>query len=270
MALPLVWLADALTEAGLDVEEHTGWKTRSSPTSNSYNPVGLLNHHTAGSSILYNYPDPPWWTNTRLEDSCNITIKPDGTVAVLNAGYAYDSGQGDPKVLTRVLNDWPIQPPTDTDPDDRILGNPYFIDIEVQHKGDGGPIVGVQRDALIRTNAVICEHMGWNPATRLLGHREWTVRKPDPKWDGFTNPMHQIRADTLKLIGDVMTPEQEAKLDQLIVLLSEVHNVIGIGQREDGAQVLRHTESNLSHYLRQVLPEDTADRTDAKIVNRSE
>jgi len=205
----LTWLADELTAAGLNVEEHTGWETRSSPTLNSYNPVGLLNHHTAGSSILYNYPDPPYWSNTRLEDSCNITIRPNGVVAVLNAGYAYDSGQGDPNVLTRVRNDWPIEEPTDHTADDRILGNPYFVDIEVQHKGDGGPIVEVQYDALIRTNAVILTHMGWYPLTRLLGHREWTLRKTDPKWNGTVNPMPGIRADTLALMEDDMPTAEE-------------------------------------------------------------
>lgn len=46
---------------------------------------------------------------------------------------------------------------------------------------------------------------------------------------------------------DDMTPEQARKLD-------EVHAVLGIGERDDGVVVLRHTQSNLSHYLRRELP----------------
>jgi hypothetical protein len=46
---------------------------------------------------------------------------------------------------------------------------------------------------------------------------------------------------------DVMTPAQEAKLDRLIA-------AIGIADDPQLGPVLRHTQSNLSHYLRSVLP----------------
>ena len=208
----LEWMADELRAEGLNVVEHDGWETRSSSTVNTYDPVGLLNHHTAGSSILFNYPDPPYWTNSRLEDSCNITIRPDGVVVVLNAGYAYDSGRGDPKVLERLKRDEPPTAPVDFTSADRINGNPHFIDIEVQHKGDGGSIHPPQYRALIATNAVILNHYGWNPWTRLLGHRDWTLRKIDPRWNGFSNPMHTIRTDTSAYLEDIMpTPEAIAQ-----------------------------------------------------------
>ncbi len=200
----LDWLADVLRAAGLDVIEYDGWQERTNRPFDSYTPIALLDHHTAGSSILTNYPDPPDWPDSRLAKVCNLTIRGSGIVVVLNAGYAYDSGNGDRKVLDAVRNDQPAPAPTDTydnlghpaGPNPGITGNPWFIDIEVQHLGNGDPIHPPQREALITANRAICDRMGWNPETRLLGHREWTKRKVDPRWDGFSNPMPQIRIDS--------------------------------------------------------------------------
>jgi hypothetical protein len=202
--LRLDWLADIHRDVGLTVIEHTGWKTRTMRPFDDYTPVGLLNHHTAGSSVLTDYPNPPYYRNSSLEDKCNITIRGDGTVVVLNAGWAFDSGNGDRKVLAAVQADQPVPAPSDTynasgnpaGSNPGVGGNAWFIDNEVQHLGNGTYIADAQRDALIRSNAAICTHMGWNPATRLIGHREWTTRKVDPRWSGFTNPMPQIRQDT--------------------------------------------------------------------------
>jgi len=211
----LNWLADAHRDAGLTVVEHTGWKTRTLRPFDEYTPVGLLNHHTAGSAVLTNYPNPPYYLNGSLEDKCNITIRGDGTVVILNAGWAADSGYGDAKVLAAVKADQTVSAPTDTyktlspvtpgGTNPGVLGNRWFIDNEVQHLGKGTYIAAAQRDALIRSNAAICAHMGWDPASRLIGHREWTTRKIDPRWGGFTNPMSQIRTDT----GDAMALSDE-------------------------------------------------------------
>ena len=213
--MQLSWLADVLRAQGLNVLEHDGWKTRTNRPFSAYTPVGLLDHHTAGSSVLTDYPGPPWYPNHRLEKSCNITIRGDGTVVVLNAGYAYDSGYGDQRVLDAVRTDHPIPKPTDTykngspaGTNPGVPGNRWFIDIEVQHLGNGDPINPPQRQALIGANTAICERMGWDPRYRLIGHREWTRRKIDPRWNGFTNPMSDIRTDTLKQLEDDMTPEQ--------------------------------------------------------------
>ena len=210
--LKLQWMYDELKDAGINVRAADSWRERTNPTGNIYSPVAVLNHHTAGSSLLVNYPDPPYWPDYRLWDKCNITIQPDGVVAVLNAGYAYDSGKGDSTVLQRVLNDGQIIMPADFTNDDRINGNPYFIDIEVQHVGDGSFINPPQREALIETNAVLLNHYEWNPMTRLLGHREWTRRKVDPKWGGLANPMPGIRKDTERRID--MAISRDAKADE--------------------------------------------------------
>lgn len=242
----LDWLADAIRDEGGDVREHDGWKTRTMRPFSEYSPVGILDHHTAGSSILTNYPDPPYWPDDRLESACNVTIRPDGLIVVLNAGWAFDSGYGDRHVLAAVRADELAPAPTDTynasgspaGSNPGIGGNRWFIDIEVQHRGDGGPIDPRQRAALILTNAAICRHEGWNPATRVIGHRGWTRRKIDPRWNGTADPMPQIRLDTIRQLegDDDMTPAQEAKLDEALQLLHSLPGKTWLHpQKEDPA-----------------------------------
>lgn len=193
----LTWLADRLREAWPLVEEHPGWENRTLRSYVYYRPKGIINHHTAGSLILHNYPGPPYWPNDRLETKCNVTIKPNGVIAVLNSGWAYDSGNGAPEVYDAVVNDQPLPPLSGLK--STKGGNAHFIDAEVQHLGDGSPIVPIQREALITFNAVVCKEMGWDPRYRVIGHLEWAPdRKVDPRWDGRQNPMPGIREDTEK------------------------------------------------------------------------
>lgn len=93
---------------------------------------------------------------------------------------------------------------------------------------------------------------GWWPLGFTGGHRDAPGAATSCPGTNLYNVLPVIN----ETIGEMMTPEQEAKIDKLLLLLGEVHNVIGIGERADGATVLRHTESNLSHYLREVLPDD--------------
>jgi hypothetical protein len=202
--MQLDWLADVLRAEDLTIIEHTGWKSRTLRPFDQYHPEGLINHHTAGSAVIPNYPHPPYYRNEALEDKCNLTIRPDGVVVVLNAGYAADSGLGVPAVLAAVRTDRPLPDLTQyTTADSTLSGNPWYVDIEVQHLGNGSPIVAVQRSALIKANTAICRRMGWDPRYRLIGHLEWAPkRKTDPRWDGNANPMPQIRKDTLVAIKE--------------------------------------------------------------------
>lgn len=197
--IKLGWLATEIRKVWPNVYERPGWDTYTSPTTRTYEPVGLINHHTAGSSILYNYPEPPYWTAERLKDSCNITIRPDGRVDVVNAGYAYDSGMGSSQVLAAVMNDKPLPPLAGLT--SNISANPHYIDIEVQHLGDGSWINPIQYKALIACNVAICRKMLWDPRYRVIMHRESAPdRKIDPRWDGFDNPGPGIRSDTYALL----------------------------------------------------------------------
>lgn len=195
------WITDDilryLQRYGVSYVEWEGWRERAAygPASRHFTPVGLVNHHTAGTD---------WYNPERLLTKCNFYIRPDGTVFVLSAGHQADSGMGDPNVLGRVRNDMPPQPPRDYTSSDRINGNQWFVDIEVGHWGMGEPIPEVQRDALIKLNAAICDYYDWRPEYRLIGHKEWTRRKVDPRWeyDGQPDLMEYIRRDTVELLDN--------------------------------------------------------------------
>lgn len=206
---PLRAAADRVHADGIPVVFYPAWDTREADRNGrGFTPVGILNHHTA--------PPVPY-PLSKLTLKCNVSVRwPDGALCLLNSGYAYDSGLGDPAVLDRVRRDQPVGEPADLSDRGRILGNPWFVDVEVQHPGDGSPLPDVMRRSLVLFNAAVCDWFGWDPATRLLGHREWTRRKVDPRWDGTANPMPTIRADTADAMEDTMTEAQYRTIIQVL------------------------------------------------------
>ena len=213
------YLADVLADAGVVVIEEPGWKARTQSTRNPYAPIGVLNHHTA--------PPNPWKVEW-LYKKCNLYIPPNGNVHVVSGGYQYDSGPGSPLVLAEVqAGTHPGGRAKDRgilkEPD--VSGNPYFIDIEVDHPGDGSPLNAAQFDALILADAAILLHNGWG-VQQLLGHSEWTPRKIDPRWDGSWKPMPGIRLAVQEAMEDLMArftdvPESHLFYDDIEWLAEE-------------------------------------------------
>ena len=86
-------IANRLRAYGLPVVEINGWQTRGS---NSFNPRGSVDHHTAGSSHG-NAPSLNICINGRAGLSgplCNILIGRDNTCYVIAAGRANHAGRG--------------------------------------------------------------------------------------------------------------------------------------------------------------------------------
>ncbi len=192
------------------------------PAERDYVPYMLVNHHTAS---VNNYPDPPWYPVDRLRTKCNINIKPDGTAYLISAGYQYDTGYGDQDVLeAMVAGVEPPYPPTDTytsggvpgGSNPGVLFNPWAIDIECDHPGDGRDITDAQWDSLTRINAGILLHNGWD-VHRLIGHGETTRRKIDPYWNDMRvrNNMNLIRFETQKLMEMYMNTFADVPSDYL-------------------------------------------------------
>ena len=191
------YLADVLRDVGLTVVEEPGWKTRTQPSNGrDYTPIGILNHHTA--------PPNPYPVD-RLYTKCNLFIATDGTVHVVAAGYQWDSGSGSIDVLRQVqAQTHPGRLAKDQDfTSSPTSGNPYFIDIEVDHPGDGSHLNQAQFDALVKCDFAILRHRGW-PVQQVLGHAEWTSRKTDPRWDGSWQPMPTVRAAVQALLEEDM------------------------------------------------------------------
>jgi hypothetical protein len=59
-------------------------------------------------------------------------------------------------------------------------GNRFFFGFENENLGNGSQLwPEVQLNAMGRAAAALCRAHGWNQI-RVIGHKEWTARKPDP------------------------------------------------------------------------------------------
>ncbi|MFF3333255.1 peptidoglycan-binding protein [Streptomyces sp. NPDC002888] len=190
MARPLS--ADALVSAlraeGVTVVEHTGWRTNNRNHKGSWGPLnGVMIHHTVTSgttssvSLCFNghsaLPGP----------LCHGVIAKDGTVHLVGNGRANHAGVGDPDVLAAVSAERAKLPAPNQSTTD---GNAHFYGFECVNLGDGkDPWPEAQIDAITRASAALCRAHGWS-ANSVIGHKEWTSAKIDPR--GFT--MTDLRA----------------------------------------------------------------------------
>ena len=210
--LPFIEVDDPVT--GLPWQLHAA----RSETERDYVPQGLINHHTAS---VRNYPEEPWYPVDKLRTKCNVNIKPDGVVYLISSGYQYDSGYGDRNVLQAVVDDVAAPRPTDTYVDGKpggtnpgVLMNPWFIDIECDHPGDGRDIAAEQYESLVLFNAGVLLAKGWG-VKQLKGHKELTRRKIDPYWNQDRNIMNLIRFDTEKAMRMYMSTFKDVPEDHL-------------------------------------------------------
>lgn len=157
-------LADVLRNAGLDVVETSGWRTRGHGQMTAVR--GVLWHHTATSAAAAgDYPSQRVVTDGRSDlpgPLCNLGLGRSGTWYCVAAGQAWHAGAGSyPGIGTN--------------------GNPYLIGIEAEHPGNAGtPWPAAQLDSYRRGTAALLRSYGLG-ADRCIGHKEWAPRrKPDP------------------------------------------------------------------------------------------
>ncbi|MFG3291138.1 peptidoglycan-binding protein [Streptomyces sp. NPDC048179] len=201
MATPLS--ADALLSAlraeGVTVVEHDGWRTHNRAGHGAWGPVnGVIIHHTVTSgttasvSMCFNgrsdLPGP----------LCHGVIAKDGTVHLVGNGRANHAGSGDGDVLAAVAAESATLPAPDQNNTD---GNVHFYGFECVNLGDGkDPWPDVQLDAMVRASAALCRAHGWS-ARSVIGHKEWTNTKIDPK--GFA--MADFRSRVAARLGTKAT-----------------------------------------------------------------
>lgn len=197
----LVWLADAFRAAGINVVEEPSWKTRGRAWGGAGGlPDGGMQHHTA-PPVPFNvralYPKP-LGTLDKGRIKANWNVKQDGTLHVIAAGACtFSSGPGTNAVLQEVRAG---KAPTGTALKRQFMddadGNPFFLNNETDHAGDGSPIPDPQYLTVVRAWVAVCAELGW-PAAKIIAHGEWTRRKPDPAWDDEDSHMNlqRIRAD---------------------------------------------------------------------------
>jgi peptidoglycan hydrolase-like protein with peptidoglycan-binding domain len=181
MALPLLWLPDALKAAGLKVALVDGWETRGG--SDFGKTLGVICHYTANPSGG-NMPTLRILIDGRSDlpgPLSQLGLGRDGTYYVIAAGRANHAGRGSWNGIT--------------------TGNRNFIGIEAEHSGRASdPWPAVQLDAYQRGVAAILGFAG-RTAASCCGHKEYALpagRKSDPSFDmnAFRQTVAAILAGT--------------------------------------------------------------------------
>jgi hypothetical protein len=126
---------------------------------------------------------------------CHASTDMDGDLHLGATGRANHAGQGSGAVLAKVSaeNHPGFTAELHAGPD-TTDGNAHFYGNEVRYDG-GQPMTAKQYDSAVRWAAAICDFHKWS-ALSVIGHREWTTRKPDP---GHC-PMNKFRADVAALL----------------------------------------------------------------------
>lgn len=193
-----------LVKEGVTVAEIGDWKNHNRNSKGAWGPLhGVMIHHTAGSGsgmVQYCYDG-----DAELPGPlCQGVIGKDGTVSLVGWGRANHAGGGDPAVLESVINEsYGDQPPATHQhqgSSGAVDGNAHFVGFECINKGDGkDPWPDAQVDAVIRVSAAICRFYGWS-AKSVIGHKEWSDYKSDPKGPGNVVDMVRLRAAVQALI----------------------------------------------------------------------
>lgn len=177
------WLADVLRDAGCDVVEEDGWKSRGRP-GGSWTPRGIMLHHDASpAGSTSNGVDVIRDGRPGLEGPlAQLWLDYYGTWHVVAAGRANHAGEGQ----------WGSVPRDD--------GNTYCIGIETDHTTNEQWTAG-QRSAALAGVAALADHLGIRTPSGvkdwLCAHKEYAAgRKVDPDPLDMDHAREQLLAYT--------------------------------------------------------------------------
>lgn len=181
-----------LRGAGLKVVELDGWRTRGRPAyTGSFNPVGVLCHHTAsradglaGTEILVrgraDLPGP----------LAHFGLSRDGTVYIVASGRANHAGRARSSGSVAAGD-----------------GNSLYIGIEAMNDGVGEPWPAAQMRAYETLAAVLSVHVTGNSVRTVRAHKETSVTgKIDP-----TFAMGPFRRRVAKEMARLRKPAKPAR-----------------------------------------------------------
>ena len=166
MPFQLLWVPQALRDAGLTVVECPGWQTRGH--GDMVTPKMVLCHHTADKIGTAMKAELPTLINGRPDLAgplCNLGLDRAGTFYMVAAGRAYHAGAG---AWHGVFN-----------------GNSEGIGIEAENNGLGEPWPDIQMKAYAKGCAALLKHIHAAPIM-CAGHKEYALphgRKSDPSFD---------------------------------------------------------------------------------------
>lgn len=237
----------ALRGAGLTVVEMPGWRGRcrchsgphdaGGPTIRSWTgPEGVTWHHTAGP-MLSGQAALDYTTRILIGGNgvtpgplCLAGIDADGRWLMTGAGRCNHIGSISSAAATAIKRGtWQTSGGSQNLRGRGIDGNTFTWGLEALAPGDPNP---VQRQAMVAGTAALNRLLGIS-AGSTHGHGEASDQR------GFSDPgfdMSQVRRDVAAAMGglvagvsttpaptreDIMTPEQEAKLDRLLAIETE-------------------------------------------------
>lgn len=185
MARPMTateWVA-AMKKWDVPVKWYPGWESRGRP-GDFASINGIIIHHTGSDSQSDDYLKFLFSTGRPADGIpgplCHVSTDMDGDLWVGAIGRANHAGKGSSTVLNDVIaEDYKgYQSPELRAGIDNTDGNAHFYGNEVRY--DGGQAMTVKQfTSAVRWSAAICDHYGWS-ALSVIGHREWSSRKPDP------------------------------------------------------------------------------------------
>jgi hypothetical protein len=172
------WLA-ALKAEGLSVVEHGDWwnRERDDETGKVFGPVrGVVIHHTAGANSLgavtsgvAGLPGP----------LCHGYLPKSGKIYTISGGRANHAGTFAANAYNAMVNESRIHPVPDAA--EPVDANDSTYGIEIENRGDGDDVYPIgQYIAAVKWATAICRFHGWS-ADSVIGHKEGTRRKIDPK-----------------------------------------------------------------------------------------
>lgn len=257
MAAPMTaaqWRAQAKKWA-VDWNEYSGWTTNYRP--GSFAPVGIVIHHT-GSDSGQNSPsyDKFLFDTGRPAEGipgplCQAAGEMDGDIIQGAIGRANHAGMGSSRTLAAIKADNASLTGTIRPGADDTNGNGWLYGIEVKFDG-GQPMTAKQYDSAVRWCAAICDFYGWT-AGSIVGHKEWSSRKPDP---GSTD-MAKFRRDVnARLKAGPGVPVQPSVSTGGIMLTSQDLTNVNIAAYNANARYGRDfwtAESGTGTYMRKQI-----------------
>ncbi|MEU3436723.1 peptidoglycan-binding protein [Streptomyces sp. NPDC006863] len=179
MAIPMTadQFVKALKAEGLNVKEHPGWRTHNRNHKGKFDNVnGVVIHHTAGSDSLNfvfrgssSLPGP----------LCHTHLAKSGTATMVGNGRANHAGTFAANAHSAVVSESSKHPTPSRS--ESVDGNRHYYGIEVENLGNGRDFYpAAQYRAAVLWAAAICRHHKWT-ADSVIGHKEGTRRKIDPK-----------------------------------------------------------------------------------------
>ncbi|GAA1407337.1 golvesin C-terminal-like domain-containing protein [Catellatospora coxensis] len=176
------WLADVLRAAGVQVVEEGDWRNRMRP--GSFDPIGVLWHHTAATSSASNpHPALNVCINGRSDLAgplCQALVDYHGVFHIISAGRCNHAGSA--------RASGPI-PAGD--------GNTMLIGWEIDYNGVNQQMTAAQYNASIAATAAVLKRLG-RDSSYARGHRETsTTGKIDP----YAIDLNVMRADVARAMN---------------------------------------------------------------------